>query len=318
MERQRTINRELSIKGVGLHTANKVCLTFRPAPPDSGVNFIRTDLAGNPKILVSLENLLPLDKSARRTSICFDNIEIHTVEHLLAALAGLSIDNLYILIDGNEVPGLDGSAKGFMEALLEAGISEQDREKKYFSLREPVSVEEGDAFIIALPYSNFRISYTLNYNHPLLKAQYLDLVITPDTFKKEIAEARTFCLEEEISDILSLGLGKGANYENTLVLGKDGIIKNKLRFEDEFTRHKILDLIGDLGLLGFCVNMHIVANKSGHALNIKLLKKIYQQKKRYEAGGVKAVYSPSEGEELDATTITKILPHRYPFSLSIE
>jgi len=313
MEKQRTIKKEKSLKGIGLHTGNKVSLTFRPAPVNSGINFVRTDLAGHPQISADIHNLLLLDESARRTSVGSNGIEIHTVEHLLACLAGLGIDNLYILIDSNEVPGLDGSAKEFMEALWEAGIEEQDKEKKFFSLREPVSIEEEDSNLIALPSSNFRISYTLNYNHPLLKAQYLDLVITPDVFKKEIATARTFCLEREIDNLLFLGLGRGANYENTVVLGEKDVVKNKLRFEDEFVRHKILDLIGDLSLLGFSVNMHIIALKSGHQENVKLLRKIYQQKQRYEASGIKAVYSSSEGEELDREAIKKILPHRDPF-----
>ncbi len=313
MERQRTIKKELSIKGVGLHTENRVSLQFQPAPVDSGINFMRTDLAGRPKVSVDINNLLPLDRSPRRTSIGFGNVEIHTIEHLIAALVGLSIDNLHILIDSNEVAGLDGSAKEFTEKILEVGIEEQVKEKKYFSLREPISIEEEGSLIVALPYPNLRVSYTLSYNHPFLKTQYLDLMITPEEFKEKIAFARTFCLEEEVSDLLALGLGKGANYENTLVVGEKGVIKNKLRFEDEFIRHKILDLIGDLGLLGFSVNAHLIALKSGHPENIKLIKKIYQQKQRYESGGVRASYIPSEGEELDTTMITKILPHRYPF-----
>ncbi len=169
------------------------------------------------------------------------------------------------------------------------------------------------ASIIALPSSEFKISYTLDYNYSFLKSQFMEVAITPDTFKEQIAAARTFCIEEEATELQHKGMGLGANYDNTLVVGKGGVIKNKLRFENEFVRHKILDLLGDLYLLGQPVKGHIIALRSGHSLNMKLVKKISQQKEKNLFGGIGIDYRPHENEELDAAMIMKVLPHRDPF-----
>lgn len=313
MERQRTIEREVSISGVGLHTANKVNLTFKPAPENTGIIFIRTDLSAHPTIKAGVESLLSLSSSWRRTSIGDDTVEIHTIEHLMAALMGLGIDNIRIEMDNNEVPGLDGSSLIFLEALNKAGMKEQHKERRYLRLREFVSVSENSACIVLLPSDEFKISYTLSYSHPLLKAQFVQIELNPESFQKELAAARTFCLEEEARDLQQQGLGKGANYENTLVVGKDGVIKNKTRYPDEFSRHKILDLLGDLCLLGQPLKGHIIALKSGHSLNLKLLKKIDEQRKRYYLGGIGTDYQPQKEKELDREEIMQILPHRPPF-----
>lgn len=314
MDKQKTIQKELSIKGIGLHTANAATITFKPAGLDSGINFIRTDLPGRPTIKASVDSVISVSPSPRRTSIGKDSIEIQTIEHLMAALFGLDIDNIYIEIDNNEVPGLDGSSLNYLQVLEKCGITEQEKERKYYSLKESIFVEEDQASIVALPSSEFKISYTLSYNHPALKAEFLQIQVNPENFQKEIASARTFCLEDEAQDLRALGFGKGANYENTLVVGKTGVIKNKLRFSDEFIRHKILDLLGDLCLLGQPIKGHIIALRSGHSLNLKLVKKIKEQKQKYSLGGVgNAGYNPAEGEILDAPAIMKILPHRQPF-----
>jgi UDP-3-O-[3-hydroxymyristoyl] N-acetylglucosamine deacetylase/3-hydroxyacyl-[acyl-carrier-protein] dehydratase len=314
MEKQRTIEREVSLKGIGLHTANKVNITFKPQGVDSGINFMRTDLPVHPAIKATLDYLLPYACSLRRTSIGLDQVEIHTIEHLMAALAGLKIDNLLIEMDNNEVPGLDGSSLGFLEVLTRAGIKEQEKTRQPFMIKEAIYVEDEDASIVALPAREFKISYTLNYDHPLLKAQFLELNLNGETFAKELASSRTFCLEDEANLLQYQGLGRGANYDNTLVVGKRGVIKNKLRYEDEFIRHKILDLLGDLYLLGCPIVAHIIALKSGHALNLKLANKIHQQKKRYTLGGVGSDYHPQASqEELDVEMIMRILPHRHPF-----
>jgi UDP-3-O-[3-hydroxymyristoyl] N-acetylglucosamine deacetylase/3-hydroxyacyl-[acyl-carrier-protein] dehydratase len=313
MDKQRTIEKELSLKGAGLHTANKVNITFRPADIDRGINFIRTDIASRPVIKASVDSLLAQSRSPRRTSIGLDNIEIHTIEHLMATLSGLNIDNINIEIDNNEVPGLDGSSLNFSEILISAGIREQEKPRVYYPIKEPIFVEEEGASIIALPSQEFRISYTLNYNHPFLKIDFLELVLNSEVFKKELASARTFCLEDEAAELQKQGMGGGADYDNTLVVGKAGVIKNKLRYENEFIRHKILDLMGDLYLLGEPIKGHIIALKSGHSLNLKLVRKINQQRQRYALGGIGIDYHPKEGEELDAQTIMKILPHRPPF-----
>ncbi len=313
MEKQKTIEREISVSGAGLHTANKVKIVFKPADIDEGINFIRTDLAQKPKIRADINSLLSQSRSPRRTSIGQENFEIQTIEHLMSALAGSGIDNLNIEIDNNEVPGMDGSGLNFLEALVKAGIKEQEKERRFFSLKEPVFIEEDGSYIIAFPSSELKISYTLDYNHPYLKTQFLEVNILPDAFKAQLAPARTFCLEEEAAQLQSQGLGCGANYDNTLVVGKNGVVKNTLRFEDEFIRHKILDLLGDLYLLGSPLKAHVIAIRSGHSLNLKLVKKIAEQKTRSSLAGVSAGFSPQDGEVLDIEKIKQILPHRQPF-----
>lgn len=315
MEKQKTIGKELSLKGIGLHTAKKVNITFKPAEIDSGITFIRVDLPGRPAIKASSQNLLSPSRSPRRTSIGVGDAEVQTIEHLMGALAGLCIDNINIEIDNEEVPGLDGSSLNFLEMLDNAGIKEQDKERKVFVIKEPISVEEEGSSIIALPFSTFKVSYTLNYDHDMLKTEFLEMCVDPQTFRKEIASARTFCLEDEAEELRRGGIGGGANYENTLVVGKNGVIKNKLRFQDEFVRHKVLDLMGDLYLSGSSIRGHVIALKSGHSLNLKLVKKIAQQKERFALSGVGSGFHPSETGELDINTIMKILPHREPFLL---
>jgi UDP-3-O-acyl N-acetylglucosamine deacetylase len=240
MDKQRTIGKALSLKGVGLHTGNKVNLSFKPADVDSGINFIRIDLPKSPVIKASVENLLPASLSVRRTSIGKDTVEIQTIEHLMGALAGAGIDDINIEIDNDEVPGLDGSGLNFIEIFNTTGIKEQEKERKEYVIKEPVFVEEDDSSIVALPSSEFKISYTLDYNHPMIRTEFMELNFNSDVFKSEIAPARTFCLENEAGELKNQGLGKGANYDNTLVVGKSGVIKNKLRFEDEFVRHKLI------------------------------------------------------------------------------
>lgn len=306
-DKQKTISGEISLSGIGLHTACRVKVVLKPAEADAGVNFIRIDLPGKPLLKANLENLLSAEKSPRRTSLSKEGVEIHTIEHLMSALAGLGIDNLNVEIDNNELPGLDGSSLNYLEALLKAGVKELAVERRYFELKEPISLEEAGASIMTVPAQDFKVSYTLSYDHPLLKEQFMETVITPDSFIKEIAPARTFCLESEAALLQKQGLGKGANYENTLVLGKDGVVGNKLRFANECLRHKILDLLGDLHVLGYPLKCHIISLKSGHSLNLKLMEMISRQKNSSSA------YKVPEGGALDAQGIMKILPHRHPF-----
>jgi len=313
MEKQKTIADEITLSGIGLHTAVKAKMIIKPAPVDSGISFVRTDLPGKPVIKASIEHLLPESFSQRRTSIGDNGIKIHTIEHLMAALAGSGIDNAFIEIDNEEIPGMDGSSLNFLEVLEKAGIQEQEKTRQYFQIMEPIFVEESGSSVIVLPSSEYRISYLLDYNRPFIKAQFFEIDFNSNNFKNELARARTFCLEEEAVGLRSQGLGRGANYDNTLVIGKNGVIKNKLRYEDEFIRHKILDLVGDIFLLGYQVKGHIIALKSGHALNLKLAKKIALQNKKLTAAGIAVNYQPQEGEELDVNAIMKILPHREPF-----
>ncbi|MBM3251522.1 MAG: UDP-3-O-[3-hydroxymyristoyl] N-acetylglucosamine deacetylase, partial [Candidatus Omnitrophica bacterium] len=276
--------------------------------------FLRTDLDHRPVLKADVSNILEVTRHPRRTSIGNDSVQIHTVEHFMAALFGLGIDNILVEMNGNEVPALDGSGYAFIEMFKKVGLKELGGQKNYFAIKEPIWVEEKDAALAVLPHPNFRISYTLDYDHPLLKTQYLNLEVTSETFEKEIASYRTFVLEEEVEELKKLGLGKGASFDNTLVVTEKGIVENILRKEDEFVRHKILDLIGDLYLLGAPIKGYVIAVKSGHALNIRLLHKIFEQKQRYESAGVRSEYV-SKQQELDIAEIMKVLPHRYPFLL---
>jgi len=313
MEKQKTVAAEVHLKGTGLHTAHRVNVTLKPAQIDTGIVFIRTDLPERPAINATVDFLLPPERSPRRTSVGVDTVEVQTIEHILAALFGFDIDNAVIEIDNNELPGLDGSSIEILSALSEAGVRELDRERHFFALRDPIVIEEGNATLMALPCNDFKISYTLDYDHSALKTEFLELNLTPETFKNEVAPARTFCLEEEAQQLQKEGLGLGANYENTLVVGINGVIKNTLRFPNECIRHKILDLIGDLYLVGCPIRAHIIALRSGHSLNLKLAKKIAQQRQKYMSGGMEAEYQPKDGESLNTTEIMKILPHREPF-----
>jgi UDP-3-O-[3-hydroxymyristoyl] N-acetylglucosamine deacetylase / 3-hydroxyacyl-[acyl-carrier-protein] dehydratase len=313
MEKQKTILKETSIQGVGLHTASKTRITFKPAQADTGIIFVRTDLAGAPRIKLEADSLISQNRSPRRTSIGSQAARIHTVEHLMAGLSGLGIDNLIVEADNEEIPGADGSSIVFVNELIKAGIKELDSPRKYFLFREPFFVEEDGASLMAVPAEEFKVSYMLSYDHPLLKAQFFEITLTGESFKTEIAPARTFCLESEAEELQRQGVGSGANYGNTLVVGKKGVLKNTLRFEDEFARHKILDLMGDLYVLGHPIKGHIIALKSGHSLNLKLLKRMERDKYRAISAGVKAGSQPVAEGELDVNEIMKILPHREPF-----
>ncbi|HAZ09954.1 MAG TPA: 3-hydroxyacyl-[acyl-carrier-protein] dehydratase FabZ [Candidatus Omnitrophica bacterium] len=312
---QRTIKKSVELSGVGLHTGVSVNLKFKPAPTNTGVNFIRVDIKDSPMVKADINNIICQEKSPRRTSIGINGVEVHTIEHLMAALWALGIDNIIIETDGPELPGLDGSAKDFIDILKKIGIEDQGIPKKIYQVKSPLWVEQDGAMIMVLPDDNFRVSYTLNYEHPLLKAQYISFTVDEGVFTKEIATARTFCLEKEANELRKKGLGKGANYDNTVVVGEGGVIDNELRFEDEFARHKILDLLGDLYLLGYSIRGHIIAMRSGHPLNVQLVEKINNQREKLQAGGIKAVYVEANGNILDSMDIQKILPHRYPFLL---
>lgn len=275
MIKQRTIRDTVSVEGAGLQTGNMVTVRFKGASENSGINFVRTDLPNKP--ILNLLNLTTTagERPERRTTLGAGPIQIQTVEHLLAALSALAIDNITIELDNVELPGLDGSACEYLDILDKAGIVELKASQKVLKAESPVWCDGANgAFLAAFPSDNFRISYTLSYDCASIGAQYLDLAIDKETFAKHIAPARTFCLEEEALSLIKMGLGKGANYGNTLVMGPDGPVRNKLRFPDEPVRHKALDLIGDLYLVGMPIEAHIVAIKSGHALNLELVRKL--------------------------------------------
>ncbi|MBI4615165.1 MAG: UDP-3-O-[3-hydroxymyristoyl] N-acetylglucosamine deacetylase [Planctomycetes bacterium] len=303
-ESQKTIRRPLEFEGVGLHTGEYCHVRLKPAKPDTGIVFIRADLPDKPRIRAQIENLSP---RLRRTSLRNGTAEVQTVEHLMATLCGLAIDNLEVEMTASEVPGADGSCKPFLDLIQDGEIEDLKVESIPVDLEEPVSVVEEDATVVALPArEGLTISYTLDYDVPSMKGQFISIKVTRDSFAREIAPARTFCLYSEVERLRAMGLGKGANYDNTLVVDEKGVINNTLRFPDEFVRHKVLDLIGDLYLLGRRLNAHVIATKSGHPANAGLVKQIVERKKAWE--------SRAENQ-LDIREIQKILPHRFPFLL---
>ena len=313
--KQRTIAKEISLEGVGLHTGNKVSACFKPAKVNTGINFIRVDLPGTPVIKAEVANVLIQAKVPRCTSIGIGDAVIHTVEHLMSVLCGLGIDNLIVEINSNEVPGLDGSGIGFLKVLKKTGIVEQDQDRQYLEIKKPIWVERNGSAIYIVPDSSFKVSYTLDYDHPDLKAQFFSVHVDPEIFEREIALCRTFCLESEAEELRKMGLGKGANYKNTLVIGPKGVKGNKVHFENEFARHKILDFIGDLYLLGMPIRGHAFAVKSGHRLNLILLQEINVLKQALKIQKPQLRYDVHTANQLDINGIMNILPHRYPFLL---
>ncbi len=280
MIKQKTIKQPVTIEGVGLQTGNKVTLNLKGSPANSGINFIRADLPNKPLLNIQSVNLKDCEPQGieRRTTLGIGPLQVETTEHLMAALWGGSIDNIVIELNNVELPGLDGSAKIFLDLLKKGGITEQDAPKKNLKINEVVWCKGDDSLIAIFPDDSFRISYTLSYKDTSIGTQFLSLVLDKENFESEIAPARTFCLEAEALQLLKQGFGKGANCDNTLVIGKNGPIKNVLRFPNEPVRHKILDLLGDLYILGASIKGHIVAIKSGHELNMELVKKIQNLK----------------------------------------
>jgi len=316
MMKKRTIEKEFSISGVGLHTGEMVTLTFKPAKANDRIKFVRVDLPSKPVILAEPESILYEKGLPRCTTIGNKEVTIHTVEHLMSVLSGLGIDNLIIEIDANEVPGLDGSGIDFLKAFKKAGLKDLEESKEVFQVKEAIGVKQNGSSLYIFPSEEFQISYTLNYDkHPVLHSQVYSSLINETTYEKDIAPSRTFCLEKEAEELKKQNLGKGANYDNTLVVGDKGVIKNSLRFDDEFARHKVLDFIGDLYLMGIPIVGSVFAVRSGHTLNIQLLKKLVEQKKRYEKKGIIPGFDVKGSREFSTDEIMKILPHRYPFLL---
>ncbi|MBI4116041.1 MAG: UDP-3-O-[3-hydroxymyristoyl] N-acetylglucosamine deacetylase [Candidatus Omnitrophica bacterium] len=306
---QQTLREAVTFRGVGLHTGKTVEVKVKPAEPDTGIVFARTDL--DPRLRVRAVASATRLNEARQTTLVVGEGVIRTIEHLMAVFHGLGVDNTIVEVDGEEIPGMDGSAKEFAEGINHAGLVKQDRERRFVEIGEPIYVDQGDQSLIVLPAPNLTISYTLSYRHEDLADQFLSLCILPEIFEREIAPARTFVLKEEAQLLLARGFGKGANFENTLVFEKNSPIENSLRFDNEACRHKIMDLLGDLFLSGGFLKGHVIATRSGHLLNLEFARKIAmssgksQEKPHHFGSNI-----PST---LDVEGIQKILPHRYPF-----
>jgi UDP-3-O-[3-hydroxymyristoyl] N-acetylglucosamine deacetylase/3-hydroxyacyl-[acyl-carrier-protein] dehydratase len=314
--KQRTLLREVSVKGSALHTGDAVHLTFKPAPVNHGYVFKRTDLHGQPEIKPRVDLVTDL---VRATTIQQGHAKIHTVEHVLSALSGCGIDNLLIEMDAGEPPILDGSAREFVKMIQQGEPVEQDAEREYFTLTEPVSVSRGNSSVIALPYDGLKISCT-SADDRGIHTQHLSLTLDPDVYVTQVAAARTFTIYEDIEELIKLGKIKGGSLDCAIVIKGDKIIsKEPLRFADEFVRHKILDIIGDITLLGMPLKAHIVATRPGHALNAELTKLLFEKLETWKKGGKKPAKAVAPKAELatetmlDVRRILDLLPHRYPF-----
>lgn len=272
-EMQQTIKNEVSASGVGLFTGEKVSVKILPAPPNTGIVFKRVDLAGQPEIPAHFSFVR---ETPRCTRLGTAQASIFMVEHLMSALSGLSVDNAIIEVDGSEIPSGDGSANLFVDLIEKAGLQEQTAFRNYLVIDRPIYWSEGEVHLVALPANEFRISYTLHYpQSALLKSQFYTISLTSTTFKEEISPCRTFSLYEEILPFIEKGLIKGGGLENALVIKEDHIMNpGGARFPDEMVRHKILDLIGDLLLIGRPIKGHIISVRSGHSSNIAFAKKI--------------------------------------------
>lgn len=303
-ENQNTIEKEVSLSGIGIHTGKRASVKFKPADVDTGIVFVRVDLPGSPSVPALIDHVTGV---VRGTTLQKGPATVQTVEHLLATVYGLGIDNLIVEIDTDELPVGDGSSSDYTKVLLETGIKNQDKKRNYFTPSKIISYKNGNTEIVVMPADIFTVSSTIHYEDSILNSQFLSLKINTDTFVEQISSARTYCFEKEINDIKNWGLGKGGTFENTIVIGEEGITNTKLRFEDEFVRHKILDLLGDLYLLGMPLKANVLAVRSGHASNIELTKKLKENYLEVQSKDTEVV--------LDTRMLLKILPHRYPFLL---
>ncbi len=335
---QHTLKEPVIISGTGIHTGQPVTLNIMPAAPHTGINFKRVDLPDQPVVKADVDNVVETNRS---TTIAAKGARVSTIEHLMAALMGMRIDNALIEIDGEEVPILDGSAGIFIEKLSKAGIEKQDAEKIYYNLQHNISYidEEKKVEMVALPFDGYRINALIDFNSKVLGTQHADLRDISD-FEKEIAPSRTFCFFHELEALIDNNLIKGGDINNAIVVvdkpvdkeqvdriskvfdkkdvqvNEAGILNNlTLRFPNEPARHKLLDVVGDLALVGFPFKAHIIANRPGHYSNVQFAKKIKEHIKKYRFRQDIPKYDPNIPPVLDIQEIEKTLPHRYPFLL---
>jgi len=339
LEKQRTIAKSVSMSGIGLHTGTSCTMTFKPAKENYGIRFVRTDLGGNPEIPATADNVVDV---SRGTTLGIGEAKIYTVEHVLAAIVGLQIDNIIIELDGIEPPIGDGSSMPYVNCLLKAEFIQQDAPKDYLIIDQTVMYhEEGKQIdIVALPLDGYRVTVMVDYQNPALGSQHTGLFDLEKEFVNDFAPARTFCFLSEVEQLASAGLIKGGDIDNAVVivdhpatpeelnnirqmigikqeikLGENGILNNKeLRFRNEPVRHKLLDLLGDLALIGAPLKAQVLAARPGHRANVefaKQVRKLYQQKKLVK----KYQLVKKEGVIFDINAISKVLPHRYPFLL---
>ncbi|MDR1194865.1 MAG: bifunctional UDP-3-O-[3-hydroxymyristoyl] N-acetylglucosamine deacetylase/3-hydroxyacyl-ACP dehydratase [Endomicrobium sp.] len=321
MAKQTTIQKEARVEGVGLHTGNRSIVMFKPAPAGYGIKFVRTDLPEKPEIEANWENAVT-GMAVRGSVIGKGNVRIHTIEHIMASCCALGIDNLRIEINNNEPPILDGSAKIFADTLIKAGIKELDAQREYLIITEPVHFEFGKTKISAYPSDKFEIDCSIGFNHPFLRHQQISLEVSKEIFCNELGSARTFCFDYEIEALQQNGLALGGSLDNAIVVAPDGIHnKEPLRFDNEFVRHKVLDLIGDIYLAGKPVKAKIVADKPGHQNNIGFVKEFVKKAVIQKDNNTTTAEAAMDSGQTAAATermlsheeVLKIIPHRYPF-----
>jgi UDP-3-O-[3-hydroxymyristoyl] N-acetylglucosamine deacetylase/3-hydroxyacyl-[acyl-carrier-protein] dehydratase len=309
-ELQHTLSKVASLSGTALHTGEKVTLKLHPAPVDHGIKFRRKDLEDEPTIDAKLENLKTVE---RATTIGEGALRVHTVEHVLGALWAMGVDNAVVEMDANEPPIGDGSAQGYVDLIKKAGVTAQEGPRKFFDVRDTMHVEsKTGALLILLPDNKFRISCTQAGPNNRF-TQFLSVEVTPVVFEREIAPARTFVFYEDVKPLMDKNLIKGGSLENAIVVRGEAVLsKEPLRFADEFVRHKILDIIGDLALVGRRIRGHVVAIKPGHAANADLARLITREQTRRSAVAAPRTIASSDGG-LDTDQVMQILPHRFPF-----
>jgi UDP-3-O-[3-hydroxymyristoyl] N-acetylglucosamine deacetylase/3-hydroxyacyl-[acyl-carrier-protein] dehydratase len=308
LEKQRTLASSASLTGSALHTGENVTLTILPAPVGHGFKFQRTDLPDEPVVDAAAAYVKTVE---RATTLVQGMVKIHTVEHVLSALTGMGVDNALIQMDANEPPIGDGSASEYIALIKNAGIVEQDAPRRYLEIREPITVESNGSILVILPDSKFRISCT-QVGPEGRFTQFRSTEITPEIYEKEIAPARTFVFYEDVKPLMDKGLIKGGSLENAIVARGDSVLsKEPLRFTDEFVRHKILDIVGDLALCGRFIRGHVVAVKPGHGINTEMAKLLTERVNAVAPAAAKPV--PASAGALDINAVMQILPHRYPF-----
>ena len=320
---QQTLNRPASFSGIGLHSGNRVNMTIMPAPANSGVRFRRVDLEGKPEIEARVENV---GETTRSTTLAKGNVKIHTVEHVLAALAGYGIDNAIIELDSNEPPIADGSSREFCKIIQAAGIVPQAEKREPYSPTEPIELESGETVMTLFPDDGFKITCTSADKQGRF-TQFYSTEVTPKTWERELAHARTFCFYEEIEHLIKNNLIKGGSLENAVVIRDDAVLTTEpLRYPDEFVRHKMLDIVGDLSLLGRPVRGHLIAVRPSHAANCEMVRQISAQMTKplraAQAFGPPPVVGNGAVEEIPSAEdqpgamnieqIMQLLPHRYP------
>jgi UDP-3-O-[3-hydroxymyristoyl] N-acetylglucosamine deacetylase len=274
MNAQRTLRRSISCAGIGLHSGNKVTLALKPAPADYGIRFVRTDL-GALEIPATVDHLAGIQYA---TGLARDAASVETVEHLLAALSSLAVDNVRVELNLPEVPIMDGSAAPFVYLINEAGVKRLAAPRRFLKIVRPIALSQGDKRIALYPSDHFKVTYSISFDHPLLRHQSRTMRITEESFVEDIAPARTFGFLKEVEILRQRGLALGGSLENAIVLGETGVLNNALRFDDEFVRHKILDVLGDLTLVGHPIVGHLVAHRGGHALHTAFAAKILAER----------------------------------------